>query len=298
LGEAKIHGACLRILYGAVAACSWRRPTRSGPGKGRPMRRRLNVALRRPASVRPAHLSAAIAARLSRTRQSPPAHTERRHASPIRPADYWFRDTFAFAGRRPDSRRCAARRRRDSRGSKTSGRYSSTRSSSRSMRRASQRSPYTPRAGGGSVNSGNSLAKLLRASAWPTVVPSGTSSVCCHRRVGAAKARCILNSAPIDGMGALCEGIDEAGGDPVEDRTDHGRKRAAGKGVFHGVEHLATVVSQGLKGPMPGQAGKRPVHQMEDDLVRIFVVVARGETLANAGEMDLHRGLHALLVAP
>src|SRR5690606_8457968 len=95
LGEAKIHGACLRILYGAVAACSWRRPTRSGPGKGRPMRRRLNVALRRPASVRPAHLSAAIAARLSRTRQSPPAHTERRHASPIRPADYWFRDTFA-----------------------------------------------------------------------------------------------------------------------------------------------------------------------------------------------------------
>src|SRR5690606_30278932 len=118
LGEARIHAACRRTWDVARAAYPWRRPARSRPGKGRPMRRRRTAPRPGPAWVRPAHLSAAIAARLSRTRQSPPAHTERRHASPIRPADYWFRGTFAFAGRRPDSRRCAARRRRDSRGSK------------------------------------------------------------------------------------------------------------------------------------------------------------------------------------
>src|SRR5690606_6217004 len=78
-----------------------------------------------------------------------------------------------------------------------------------------------------------------------------------------APTRRLTTSVSITGLGALRERIDEAGGNAVKDRAHHHFERPVGKGVFHGVEHLACVGRQLLKAPGAGQRREWPVDQME-----------------------------------
>src|SRR5690606_42078898 len=111
----------------------------------------------------------------------------------------------------------------------------------------------------------------------------------------AATARTLLwkASVSITGLGALCERINEAGGDAIEDRTNHHFESPVRKGVFHGVEHFAGIGRQLLKTPGGGQRRERAVHELKSDHHGILMIVAGGEGLLDAGVVDGEWGLRA-----
>src|SRR5690606_31896385 len=137
-----------------------------------------------------------------------------------------------------------------------------------------QRRPKIPTGGSGPSSSGKYSSTPLARMASRTVAPSGTSTTRRQMCAGddawtTSTFTCATESLTINLLGALGEGIDEGGGDAIEDRPDDRFKRATGEGVAHRVDDLAGVFRQGIEFPGAGQFGKRAIDQMNGDQARV-----------------------------
>src|SRR5690606_16192505 len=115
--------------------------------------------------------------------------------------------------------------------------------------------------------------KPLNFSTVATSVPAGTVNAFCQTLSGSAYTTVTLawlvppfftcRGGPFSGpesgrascsvviacMSSLCERVDEAGGDTIENRPNHHFKGTIRKSVVHGVEHLAGIGRQLLELP-------------------------------------------------
>lgn len=104
------------------------------------------------------------------------------------------------------------------------------------------------------------------------------------------------SGVPVDVLGALCEGIDETGGNAVEHRTDHRLQRPARECVLHGVDNFAGIGCQLMKLPGASQSRKWPADQFDINTCWEIVRVAGREHLPDPGKADGNGRLHAVFV--
>src|SRR3546814_5503808 len=102
--------------------------------------------------------------------------------------------------------------------------------------------------------------------------------------------------SPIDRQGSLIERIDEATGNTIDYGAHNGFERSARKSVLHGIDHLAGIFCKGLELPSARQHGERAIDQVDSNQFGMMMLVAGGERLPYAGNIDGDRSLHFVFV--